>query len=1626
MEVKAVNNFNGGEVSPYLYGRDDIPKLYNKSCLTMENFIPLPYGGATKRPGTKSLFYVNGVVDENNIVRNEEVRILPFEFSSDESYLLVFSNQQINVIKNDTVIYEPGVSINDSSFAWHQSMSSLTENPENSAFFYCTTSGGTDAGLGDETTILVDGDYVNVSTGDELQGESPCFFIKNPSEIEPAEQTADKPNANTIYLKASFFPIDPDNQETGFVQKTSDQLLKLASPYRASQLKDIKFVQSADVVFLVHPNYPPKKLSRISDTNWTFTDFDYIFPPLNNEEDSGLTISSSSSTGSTTLTSNIPFFNRNMEGEFLAFSVPRTLSQASLSTPSGGLNQSNISDSLNVSNTNWTITTGGNWLGRVAVERSLDGGLNFVPYLTIVDTFNQDFSARENKAFTTTEPEGNDTLVRVRYDFYDDTGVEYLTYVLSPEDPNIISLVRITRFIDENQAEAEILSPFQNSLQDYLNWTQGNGYAVGDLVFNQGGVTEAADATYDLSDASSTLTSRPVQMGYETTSSSTIIGNFDKVEGMDYGGPGGTLLQQLGTGTNFSWTAHSTSGNAYQLQAAVSVGNTENRPYINYPTKVFKNGNTLLTEVSDIATVDSTPNSWCYDIADASSVSNDHYTLYVNGNPSGFTSLHIEVPNQFLYLVSSELDYTASTVDQFVKIHHNRRPSDGKDFFMLLATHTSTDADIYFKDICCNGSKVATLEAYKFYVTKSATYNKSHSRTFNANQIVCRVREWDAGTWNEGFTYSDRQYYTARQDETYYHEWINGCTLEKDRYNAGANDTPRSIAHGNGRYIINMVRDRQTTGMNYPYSSTFTNTQDVGTYALHISDTFSHQSTVSIRTMRDVISKITTTAFRTGATFFENEFYFLNTVTSKVLERATSIGTVTNTTDLSSLTNPTYPTGIALINNKTDGGTQDFNNKQLMIIDSDTTAGNGGKLYLQNYRGIKRYYEATEDIADGSSDDFNTQFDAGKWKESVGDMNNISRGAFSADQGYPSAITLFENRLVLGGSLRNPGTIYLSATDNYLDFKTSTLATASMRLTINSGKLDVIEWFMPHQDLIIGCSGSEWTLGSDSDSVAISPTQFSLKRRTTYGTSTLPAVLVNSAVLFYMRNKRKLRQWTFNYEAQDYAAEDLSIIAEHITKGGIDAVAYQQSPDTILWSVRNDGELIGMTYERDQSVIGWHRHKLNAYKQQFQVLGNYSFSRNITDTTYQNWAVDNASPSTNTITMTGNNKCTWNYSGDGNILALVQEKDQDLQNILKTDETYICECYVSKRYSDNEAQFAHVNAKTTDNVTRLPLKPGLNRVEFVARGPSFVIKRPQNESEDSTQYVNQKLHVDMDYIRVVNKKRYQQTSNAAFKDVACVQSENNEDILYAVQNTDVLSFATIDDTKILNENNLTETIDNRTDILRFYPRDYNEDLNNYVGMDLACSFTSTTDSLESYKDLYKYAVGFDITVTVDGKTLEYNKYLVVNRNASNVEVPTEQTNLFSDDQYIILNSGTVDTTNGSKIVVGVKYTGIVAPIYFNSPKINNKGLKINAPFANIQFKDTVKAKAGQTLNKKDYAYTDLEEVKFATKDDNLKNGFAEVYMKSASEYLETINIVADDTTPVEVTSMLVKVTEGDV
>jgi hypothetical protein len=51
---------------------------------------------------------------------------------------------------------------------------------------------------------------------------------------------------------------------------------ELANPYAEADLFDIHYVQAADVLTLVHPNYPPKELRRLGATNWTLVDIPFV------------------------------------------------------------------------------------------------------------------------------------------------------------------------------------------------------------------------------------------------------------------------------------------------------------------------------------------------------------------------------------------------------------------------------------------------------------------------------------------------------------------------------------------------------------------------------------------------------------------------------------------------------------------------------------------------------------------------------------------------------------------------------------------------------------------------------------------------------------------------------------------------------------------------------------------------------------------------------------------------------------------------------------------------------------------------------------------------------------------------------------------------------------------------------------------------------------------------------------------------------------------------------------------------------------------------------------------------------------------------------------------------------
>jgi hypothetical protein len=198
--------------------------------------------------------------------------------------------------------------------------------------------------------------------------------------------------------------------------------------------------------------------------------------------------------------------------------------------------------------------------------------------------------------------------------------------------------------------------------------------------------------------------------------------------------------------------------------------------------------------------------------------------------------------------------------------------------------------------------------------------------------------------------------------------------------------------------------------------------------------------------------------------------------------------------------------------------------------------------------------------------------------------------AFNARYGYARSVSMHEQRLCFGGTSSYPNTIWASETENFENFQIGTTAASAFQFTLAASEGNRINWLHSQTRLLIGTSGDEWAIGSADTAQSLSATNVEAKRQSSYGSKYMRAQIVNDVLLFIQRSGRKVRELVYELNKDGWVAPDLTLLAEHITAGEIVEIAYQQQPDAILWCVRGDGALLAMTYERDQKVVGWHRH----------------------------------------------------------------------------------------------------------------------------------------------------------------------------------------------------------------------------------------------------------------------------------------------------------------------------------------------------------------------------------------------------------------------------------------------------
>lgn len=103
-------------------------------------------------------------------------------------------------------------------------------------------------------------------------------------------------------------------RSNGRIESPPGTPVEIVTTYDEADIKDIHFAQTADSLYLVHKFYPPRKVTRTSDTAWSITNVNWIDGPYLATNTTAVTLDPTAVSGTITIIASAPTFNAGHVG----------------------------------------------------------------------------------------------------------------------------------------------------------------------------------------------------------------------------------------------------------------------------------------------------------------------------------------------------------------------------------------------------------------------------------------------------------------------------------------------------------------------------------------------------------------------------------------------------------------------------------------------------------------------------------------------------------------------------------------------------------------------------------------------------------------------------------------------------------------------------------------------------------------------------------------------------------------------------------------------------------------------------------------------------------------------------------------------------------------------------------------------------------------------------------------------------------------------------------------------------------------------------------------------------------------------------------------------------------------
>lgn len=205
----------------------------------------------------------------------------------------------------------------------------------------------------------------------------------------------------------------------------------------------------------------------------------------------------------------------------------------------------------------------------------------------------------------------------------------------------------------------------------------------------------------------------------------------------------------------------------------------------------------------------------------------------------------------------------------------------------------------------------------------------------------------------------------------------------------------------------------------------------------------------------------------------------------------------------------------------------------------------------------------------------------------------IANDPFVGADNYPTATGDHKGRAWFGGTNNKRQNLWgtRSGTDANLSYSVPTRDDDAIAVKLTSRRATTIRHIVPLSDLLVLTSSGAWKIGAENSDV-LSPSTIDPRVQGDIGASMVQPVVTNESVLYAQARGGRMRELRYDaVETLKWRSGDISIMAPHLFDGyTIKQLSFQAAPSPVVWAVRSDGLLLGLTYLPEHQVAAWHRH----------------------------------------------------------------------------------------------------------------------------------------------------------------------------------------------------------------------------------------------------------------------------------------------------------------------------------------------------------------------------------------------------------------------------------------------------